>query len=144
MASLSRTTSPSDVLRGATARVLPILICIPLVARLVDAPPRSVDALASFASQAWIAVLLRPLVVAVGLSAALYVARARVGRAGVHSRQRAVLAVLVVLAVQLVGSMGMQAAGPVLGVPIDLASGVVAALLSYTTRVETADRRAAT
>ena len=120
----------SDVLRSAVVRVLPALIAIPLAARLAGAPP------ASLAAAAWVTVLLRPLVTAAGLAAALYVARVRVSAPATRSARRAAAAVAVVLAAQLVGSLAVQAAGPALGVPIDLAVGAGAALLAYVGRRE--------
>ena len=137
--------SLSDVLRGATARVLPPLIGIPLAARLVDAPPTSLADVAPFAALAWVTVLLRPLVTAVGFSAALCAVRARVGPQAARSGRRAAVAVVVILAAQLVGSLAVQAAGPAIGVPIDLAVGAAAALVAYAgRRGQTAVSRAAT
>jgi hypothetical protein len=126
--------STSDVLRLATTRVLPALVGMPLVARLVDAPPASLDELAALAAAAWITVLLRPLVVAVGFVVALSAIRAHIGPSTVRSARRAALAIVVIWAVQLVGSMLIGAAGAAVGVPIDLGTGATAALLVYAAR----------
>jgi hypothetical protein len=126
--------SPSAELRRAAALVLAPLVAIPLVARLADAPPASLAGLASFAALAWVPVLLRPLVVAIGFSLALFAVRARVAPHVLRSRRRAAVAVVVVLAGQLVGSLVVQAAGAAAGVPLDLAIGAAAALLAYAAR----------
>jgi hypothetical protein len=123
--------SMSDVRRLVTTRVLPALVAMPLVVRLIDAPPTSPDELAVFATATWITVLLRPLVVSAGFVAAVAAVRTRVSRSTARSAVRAAVAIAVIWAVQLVGSMFISAAGAVIGVPIDLATGATAALLVY-------------
>ncbi len=120
--------------RRVTGRVLPFLVGLPLAARLLDAPPTSLASLASFVAHAWIVVLVRPLVVAVGFGVVLHAMWTRVGMQAAASNRRAASAVAVVACVQLVGSLVVQAAGPAIGVPLDLAAGAAAALAAYVGR----------
>ncbi len=54
-----------------------------------------------------------------------------------HSWAYAVRACVAVLLGQLIGSLFMQAVGPFVGVPVDLAIGAAAALLGYVARPST-------
>ena len=137
--------SVQQILRGPAARVFALLAVGFLAMRLLDAPPRSVAELAAFAGRAWVVVLVRPLVVALGLTAALYATRARVNPARFRSGPRTATALAVVLATQLLGSMAFQPAAAVVGVVFDLTVGAAAALLAYPDRGRpTRVRRAAT
>lgn len=126
--------SRSDVVRLATTRVLPVLVLLPLVARLIDTPPSSLDALGSLAAAAWITVLVRPLVVTLGFAVVLHAIRAHVSAEVVRSGKGAAFAIAVILGIQLIGSLFVQAAGATIGVPVDLLTGAAAALSVYAAR----------
>ena len=126
--------SRSDVVRLATTRLLPVLVVLLLGARLIDTPPSPVDALPSLAAAAWIAVLLRPLVVTLGFGLVLHAIRAHVGAEVMRSGKGVALAIAVILGIQLVGSLFLQSAGARVGVPIDLLTGAAAALSMYAAR----------
>lgn len=137
--------SLQDIVRGPAARMAAALAASLLVMRLLDAPPGSAAELGGLAARAWMVVLLRPLGVALGLAAALYLARTRVRPERMRAGRRMAAAFTVVLTACLAGSMVFQPAGAASGLVFDVVVGAGAALLAYPAwRHPAGIRRAAT